>query len=229
MSEITPMKSICSGGASGSGPGSTLGLITGRMRISIPRPGIEMIAEFRPMLLLPTWEQTIERRRGSADCGAIIGSADRQTAQLSDGLSLAMRCRPATGGQRKRPRGYVFIQFDPGPVDRGHHRICAGLQIQIFLGNKIRPLCTRGGHFRRRRNAGSRRADRKPRADFERLEAEQRRREDTRIEAGEAIRVPLLCVVVHSGQDAERPRRTSSPRYERTARRAKSILRSPKW
>jgi hypothetical protein len=164
MSEITPMKSICSGGASGSGPGSTLGLITGRMRISIPRPGIEMIAEFRPMLLLPTWEQTIERRRGSADCGAIIGSADRQTAQLSDGLSLAMRCRPATGGQRKRPRGYVFIQFDPGPVDRGHHRICAGLQIQIFLGNKIRPLCSGGGRpgretvgtclIRRRRQGG---------------------------------------------------------------------------
>jgi hypothetical protein len=22
--------------------------------------------------------------------------------------------------------------FDPGPVDRGHHRICTGLQIQIF-------------------------------------------------------------------------------------------------
>jgi hypothetical protein len=136
--------------------------------------------------------------------------------------------RPATSRQRPEKKGPPPC-FHPDSTPGQWIGALCGTPNPDFLGNKIRPLCTRGGHFRRRRNAGSRRADRKPRADFERLEAEQRRREDTRIEAGEAIRVPLLCVVVHSGQDADRPRRTSSPRYERTARRAKSILRSPKW
>jgi len=99
--------------------------------------------------------------------------------------------RPATSRQRpekKKAHPHVFTQFDPGPVDRGHHRICTGLQIQIFWEIKFGLYVPEVGHPGRETagtclsgadgKAASRPAECKPRADLERLEANQRRRGD---------------------------------------------------
>jgi hypothetical protein len=152
------------------------------------------------------------------------------------------RCRPATGGQRKRPRGVCFHPIRPRASGSGPPSHLCGTSNPDFLGNKIGPLCFGGWAPR----PGDGRDLPHPAQTAKRLRAPPSASlapilsgwKQTNGGAEICELRPARPFVYRSAlciQDktrtapSNRPRRTSSPRYERTARRAKSISRSPKW
>jgi len=127
----------------------------------------------------------------------------------------------------------------PGQWIGGHHRIRAGLQIQIFWEIEFGLYAPGVGHPGR--EAGpvfpaqtARRLRALPSASLAPILSGWKQTSGGAEMCELRPARPFVCRVVRI-QDktrtapSNRPRRTSSPRYERTARRAKSILRSPKW